>query len=374
MIFAIVILISILISILSEKLFSINSFLGIIAGILSVLPLAIIAGTRNFTVGTDIGVYGLNYFYRYSSYNDLSSIFSAELTTEKGYAILNWLSSRISSNPHVYFFILNLIGAVLIYFALINFREYFYLPLGMFIYEVLIWVTSLNLLRQSIAIALIYFSYKYMFNRKIVRSILLILLASQFHSSAIVFLLFLGGMLFVNKIELTKKHMLILFICMTTIFALGGEILQYLEGHSVINERYSTYTSIGGYSVQGAIFQIILSFIPLVLVFPIIKVKWRELDIFERKVVFLLIITCFANSFQVINYQIFGRFSFYFYFFYIIGIPMLIRKIRKTDSRFLYSFMAVAFYIVYFIYFYYFQGYGGILPYSSDILDWYFSL
>lgn len=85
----------------------------------------------------------------------------------------------------------------------------------------LFFFASLSTLRQSLAMVIVFYSYRYLINRKYLFSILLILLGSLFHISAIVGLILLPTI----KFPLGRRSNLVLFI---SSFFIGEIILSFI--------------------------------------------------------------------------------------------------------------------------------------------------
>ena len=101
----------------------------------AVLILALMAGLRDYTVGTDVGVYGLYAFEKARQYESLwKLITNFTMSIEPGYAVIAYLSSRISSDPHVFFFLIGAIIYSLVAKAVYDFRNQINATMAWFLY------------------------------------------------------------------------------------------------------------------------------------------------------------------------------------------------------------------------------------------------
>lgn len=140
---------------------------------LSFVPLTAIMAVR-YNVGTDYGSY-YSFFY------------SIPDRMEKGYALLNNISARITGDPQGIF----VISAVIIcgcYFYMI------YKESVSLIYSILLFVLckdyfiAMNGMRQYIATAIMILALPYMKEKKIFRSLIFLVIAFLFHKSIIIFI------------------------------------------------------------------------------------------------------------------------------------------------------------------------------------------
>lgn len=69
---------------------------------------AILAGIRGYTVGTDVQVYGNDLFY-YARTVSWSQFYHSLTKIEPLYLLLVYFSSRFSSEPHIQYFFIGLI-------------------------------------------------------------------------------------------------------------------------------------------------------------------------------------------------------------------------------------------------------------------------
>ena len=79
---------------------------------------------------------------------------------------------------------------VFVYLFLKRYEGQISTGLGFFIYLLLFYNTSLNVVRQGIAIPIILYSFKFIDDRKPVSYLLFVLIAGSFHISSIVVLPF----------------------------------------------------------------------------------------------------------------------------------------------------------------------------------------
>lgn len=165
----------------SRRLFCIFAFI-LIAGMLSL---------RHPSMGIDLG-YGssegyLGMFIKIGNCSWKQVFSDTFLNYERGYVIFCKLLSYLSIDPQIL-----MVACAIISVSAISWLIYKYSDspcLSFIIWMGLpIFTTNFSTLRQVIAIALTVFSYKFIKEKKLVKFILVVLLASTFHKSAIIFL------------------------------------------------------------------------------------------------------------------------------------------------------------------------------------------
>ena len=202
------------------------------------LQMALIAGLRSYNVGWDTRSY-TGFFSRAVNY-DLGFIFTNDVELEKGYVLLEYFTSKISTNPTVIFLIIAI---------------FYCFSVGRFIYRnskdpILSYVIfismgfytfSMTALRQTVAIGIILFSFEFVKKRKFIPFLLLVLLASTFHYSALVFLpfYFIGYKKFTRPyVLLTLSTIPLVFVFREQLFSILNQISGY--GYSALEREGPT--------------------------------------------------------------------------------------------------------------------------------------
>ena len=160
-----VFIIAIFLAVLSDRFFLKNKKLSIVFAILSIVMLSIFAGIRDFSVGTDVID---NSVYRFG--RELSSdTFFGKIDTynhfEYGYSFLNFVVSRFTNDFHVFLFVHQPILSIVVYaIAYREKREHgTKIWLSVMTYLFLWFNTSFNIMKQSIALFIQLFAYKFSF-------------------------------------------------------------------------------------------------------------------------------------------------------------------------------------------------------------------
>lgn len=207
---------------------------------LLVLMLILISGCR-----VDNALYSDEWNYRHSFTNISQLSFQKldlSLTSEPAFTLLNWILSRFTNDPQIFIFVCS---------AVINaiFVNFLHKYSKNFIFSIFIYIcsgfffTSMNIIRQYIAMAIIILGFEHLKNKKIIKYTLYVFIAFLFHKSAIMALIFY----FILNSTFILKHKIISFIFIVLILLNFNNLLNIFE-----NSFYSDYVnefSDSGYGV-----------------------------------------------------------------------------------------------------------------------------
>lgn len=214
--------------------------------IISLLLSAAMAGVRDETVGSDVLGYGRGTFLSSIKYHSLSD-FIAKTDLENGYCAINYIVSRFTDNPHWFYFIIALLMNIFVFWGVYRYKKAhsnFRIALAMFVYYTVFYNQSLNILRQSLAIAIILFAVNFMFEKKYVKYIILCFCAMLFHTSAIICVCFLPIYILISKYP-NMKSCVFVVVGGILVVVFYNEISKYLMGKGIFPEKYERYMGSG---------------------------------------------------------------------------------------------------------------------------------
>ena len=164
---------------------------------ISMLPLCILAGLRDITIGTDISIYAERDFF------DALSTPYLQFLDGPAYGLLYdscvWLAVNITHSHFAYFFILQ--ALVVVPFTITFWRiDKRYTWVAMLIYSFIFFGYSLNLMKQLIAAAFVVASYCFVRKRKLIPFLIFVLIGMGFHITAA-----LGFLLYPYLLPLREK-------------------------------------------------------------------------------------------------------------------------------------------------------------------------
>lgn len=302
-------------------------------------------------VGTDYGVY-LNV---YSSIQD--RIYDGE-GMEIGYFYLNKITKDLIGGEYTIFIVTSLIIMLLVYLTIKNFSVDPLLSTLLFMC-IGTYIGSFNIIRQSIAIALILYSYKYC-ETKIIW-IIPILVASLFHTTALMVIPFY----IISKMNLKKEHYIIIGIVGVLLYLSYGRTVAYLTNFIEGFEHYqdSKFVTEGANPIRTLISIFILLFCYL---------SYDEINE-DRKIKFAFTMMVFGSicALFMLKGKIFARVVGYFDVFNILVVPYVVAKTKKYELRKFSLFVTISIVFCCSYYFYYSikTNQGDVIPYKTYISE-----
>lgn len=275
---------------------------------------------RSITLGVydTSGIYLQNFNYVQST--SWNNIWTYKLPSQIAFLAITKFISLFSNNYQVYLAII----AIPIVVAVCNLiYKYSDEPLISFIsYISLYWLYSFFLLRQMLALSIIAYSVKYIYRRKPIQFVALVLVASAIHNTAIIFLIAYPFCRFVK------------FGYQNYFFILASFILTKLAPSIVTNYigKYfpvqSSYISHGIYNASGdfSAFGLVPPLAILVLAHIFKRNQSVKDDILFNLSTLSMVTYCFAFAVSDLY-----RLSIYFGLFNIILISKVFKKVNKAE-------------------------------------------
>ena len=203
--------------------------------------LSALSGFR-YGVGTD--------FFEYKRYFNLLEQ-GQTVPTDTGFIYLGRLVSAFNLNSQALFLVFSVVTIGFIYFGLKYYIKDNYLlkPVLYIIIIIFTFIPSMNGVRQSLAAAIMFYASRYIIEKKLVPFICLILLATLFHPSSLIFIIiyFVANKNF-SRITLFGgiliSFILVNFGVITNIFELVLTNFYFLDvGGYINNYLYSSYNN-----------------------------------------------------------------------------------------------------------------------------------
>ncbi len=203
---------------------------------------------------------------------DFFSLFSEK---EWGFALLNWILNRVSSDPQVLIFTVAFITNVFVVLTIAKYGRPF--GLSILLYACGAFFASFNIIRQCLAMAIVFWGIRYVLQGEFWKYFLLIFTAAAIHISAWLVL----PIYFVVRQRYLSKWFIPLFALALIIMAnfQSAAIFFLADG---IYGNYLSDIAQGGYGVNPI--RVIASFMPLILM---IMYKKRLMEINISNLVFI---------------------------------------------------------------------------------------
>lgn len=192
------------------------------------LILVLLAAVRYYDIGTDANVYTRYFRFPFNNY-----AFQFDPDVETGYQYLVYLIREIYSSDYFLYFLVVAVASIypVIYTLKSKSEDY---PLSIYIYITFgLYFAMYNQIRQCIAMGICFFATKYLVNKNFIKYLIAILIASQFHMTASLMLIFY----FVCHNKLRIEYKIIPIILSSAIAA------PLMIAHLALNNsRYEHYT------------------------------------------------------------------------------------------------------------------------------------
>lgn len=317
---------------------------------------SLFAGLRDFSIGHDVLLYGNGWFERAGTYNSLFDYLEKahENRIGIGYATVNFLISRVTSDAHVFYFLYEFLQLVVLYFALKPLRKEINITYAFFVYYFCYYNLSFSMLRQIMAILIVFYSYHFILNKKLVKFVVAILLAYSFHSTGII-----GIVLYPISWAIQNKNLRqfarIGIILASLLMVLGYEyIFNFFTNLGVLSaERYSHYltdSEVGGRFVRlgywGIWFLLIMWRGKKCVKF---STKSNTIGMFMIISSIMSFVTFFGSTWII-------RGAYYFDIFQVLFLPILAENLgikmgnsKKKISYFLLGVIITAYWLITFI-------------------------
>lgn len=250
MFYLVVIALSSALSLPVERLLRARHAAWAVFAVAAVVSLSVLNGVRDYSIGTDVGVYG-NYVFTAATYSQSLGSFLRTCDSlggvEYGYATLNYVVALFSDSPHVFYFVLGMLTNGIAFAALCRLRRTTSISLGWLVYELVFFPTTLNAMRQSVAIVLVLLAVIFAMESRLRISVLSLVVAFSFHRSAIIGLpiavaayLWCHQTATLNDAAMVRRRRLLL-ITMLVVGALLPSAIGLLDSMGLIGEKYANY-------------------------------------------------------------------------------------------------------------------------------------
>lgn len=361
---------------LSEKHFK-SKLLHIFLVIVGLSIPCLLAGFRADTIGTDVNVY-LKPLFECAKYsNDILNFLSMRVNStrvvsdfEMGFVLLVYFITKVFGNLQVIFFFIESLIIIPIYKGLkkINLVEKNEIWLGMLIFYLMFFNTSLNLMRQFISIAIVFYGTSCLIGnvkKKTLKFFISIAIAYTFHSSALLGILIYLFYVIINnnkKIKLGKycysiKKLLLFIVSVLGIFLIANSnvIVDFLGNIGM--EYYSRY-------VNGKVTFLVSSImknLPIVLMFIIFGKNFKNKYSNAYFYILIFIYSIIIEQFTTVNVYA-ARIALIFSMFNIVSLSEL--SCSYKNKKILITFL-VCYLFTYWYYNFVFIGGSETIPYEA---------
>jgi hypothetical protein len=340
MIYFIVFTISILATYLAE--FSIKRKYRIsfyVFSIIAIIIPSVLAGTRDLGVGTDTIIYVDSVFNRImkvDSLKELYDLYSSNSIThthiELIYVLLNYFVSLFSDNVNWVYFFANFITCTFFYMAAYGNRHKASMWLFMTFFFFLFYNLSYNIVRQSLALSMTIYAFKYIEAKKWIQIIIWSVIILNTHATGFGFILLFAIHYICNLKNKSIKFIFTItfFIGMISIYFIFERLMLYVISMGFIQEKFLSYVySNEGAAISEAIFIMYLLFVILLVAVKLLTTKTdKKLGYY----IYNKIIGILLYNLSIICIYLF-RFSLYINVIDCIIIPRTLHLLSPAKKR-----------------------------------------
>ena len=235
-----------------------------LTGAMTIIVPAILAGCRDYRIGTDVQVYALKCFEQVQYAHNFLDLFKPdsiyqEYPIEIGYYILAYISSIFSNDPHIFLFFITLFIGLFVYLTLYRMRNLCSIFMGQIVYLFCCYNETLNMMRQCMAMVMILYGITFLLeNKSYLKCCVVLVLSYFFHHSALIglsllipiYVLTRKDILFEDKKQMKWVLIISVFFSfiMANFFSLAGAFISTNDFFSEKYDHYLTDTQNTGYS------------------------------------------------------------------------------------------------------------------------------
>ncbi len=284
------------------------------------IPPILLASVR-YLVGIDYLAYIINY-------NGIVTMFSPKMvlyfySKEPLYVITTYIGYLLVGTFTGAFWIYSIIYIFFVFEGIRYYKNKISITLGLFIFYMTYYLVFFNMIRQMIAVAIILFASRYIFEKKFWKYFIWIIIAGLFHKSAYIMIF-----LYLLNYKLDSKRISKIFFILATIAPIFMipllKIIIWFDGIIGIFTKYSSIDI-------NLNLKFLLYVVPTLLFIMFYRKKILELDIrYELfiRIVFLQLPAQFLGCFV----ETADRISVYFAIFQVILIPLVL-KTQIEESK-----------------------------------------
>lgn len=320
--------------------------------ILILAPTTLVAGLR-YGIGVDYHSYVLMY-----NEVNIHEIFSSR---EPLYSILQYLVKIIFQDKTWGLFLVT--SFLTLYFILKGaeyFRKDLSISFALFIYYLTYYIEGFNIVRQMLALAIIFFGLRYLIDRNLLKYAITIAVATLIHNSAIIALIF-----YFIPFKTTKRTLLwnvYFYGILILIPLLINQIINVLSKLPILNLYFARLDLMSINVDSRLILETVIVFLPALLFRSVVVSKNPKYQLLLN-----IGLATLPLRYLLFSLDYAWRINYYLTSVQILLIPIIIKSFKNKYYKFIFTVIFTLMYILYFIYFYIIRGMGPGIPYRSVI-------
>lgn len=344
-----------------------DSTIARIRVILSILLLTLLAAFRDKTIGVDVQGYFYHRFYSaqlIGSFHELISfVFNDFQGIEPGFLIIIYISSNVIGSFSVALFLTSFIINFGFIWGLYRVKEHLAFNIAVATFCFLFYQSTYNGMRQWMAMAIIVFGIKYIYEQRLFKFCITVAIAMLFHRTAIIALALYMIMTILQKKKNTVLYQIVI-IAGALMFIIGyTSIINIAIYYFPVLNKYAHYAEGGN---LGIYLNGILIRLPPIALGAILYKRLKERDHFHVYWFLILIIDVILS--QLYSVAIFAtRISTYFTIARTFELSLAC-SLEKVKERRIIKTLVISYVLLFWYLNYIYEGHSGTYPYTSQIL------
>lgn len=343
----------------------------------------ILAGFRADTIGTDVQVYVKPMFEAALSSSDFSQYqgmrWIASWTymyvhdIEIGFSLLVYIIAKVFGNMTVLLTCIEILIIFPFYKGLSYFKKDFPMWLCMLVFYLMNYNVTLNMMRQWIAMSLLFYGFKYVIEKKLKKFIFIVLVAMTFHTTAILGILFyfiysfiysgknkkrikifISSRKYISLENLNKVFIITIVVCLALLSIQSIAIFL----NNIELGKYAAY-------IQGDVYLLPIQIILRAPFIILILLNWNKYnEKYNMAPIFLvmMIIDLLVSQLGSIS-QYSWRIATYFSMFNCLSYPSICLIWKKRITRISCDILLIMYLISYWVYYFVLKGVHQTIPY-----------
>ena len=335
---------------------------------LAALVPSVLAGIRDYTIGTDIATYGHWLFIAAQNAKNPITFALSKTSIDFLYSVFVYCTAHIFQAEHwLYFFT----GALIYGFTiagLYRYRKEISISMAWLCYLFLFYGDTLNAMRQCIAIAILVFAFSYFQTGNKLRFTVLAIIAFLFHSTSIVVIVFVGAYVLLEKRNTLTMRAAILAVATIAMFGYT-KIVSIAVNFGLLDDKFMRYgeQATSGFSLNPLLVRLpYLFFVVLFYSAFIGKGENRIEKSFADFLILMILMEMLTAEMRIVNATLY-RISLYFGMYRCVATGRLL-KVLKSNNRMIVMAVIWILLILIWIYQNVLQGNNQIYPFTSELI------
>lgn len=342
-----------------------NKKINIFFVILIIFTLSFVGGIRDYTIGTDVNVYGKPWFEVAVASDTFADYVEKIQTSDVGYLLFNYFISRFTSNVNIFLFLHQVVCNTLVIHTLYKYKKEnknFSLILAISMYYFIYYFRTYNFLRQAMSLSILFFASKYLFKKEYVKYLFWILISAQFHFTGyFAILLLIFHMLITSKIKRKKMFIFIVVVIAIILCFNVINVMKLLHNIGILNDRLYAYSIF--YLKEKADINFIESIYKMIFIFTVAIWIKNNKNSESKLTLFLFAILDFI-SFQLSSVMYYtDRIALFFGYTRMLLVPDILDK-NNYKNRFIFEILLISILFSFWMYKFIISGSCEVYPYT----------